>query len=77
MGGSPPENTTVNFKEGGALTLYQTMLSFQGEARFEHNRAEIGGAILATESEIFLSDKVYITNNSASTSGGGLYPLSV
>ena len=73
VGGSPPDNTTVNFKEGGALTLYQTMLSFQGEARFEHNRAEIGGAILSTESEVFLSNKVYVLNNSASKSGGGLY----
>ena len=70
---SPPGNTTVNFKEGGALTLYQTTLRLQGEARFEYNRAEIGGAIVATESEIYLSDQVYVTNNSASTSGGGLY----
>ena len=70
---SPPVNTTVNFKEGGALTLYQTMLNLQGEIRFEHNRAEIGGAIIATESEIYLNDQVYVVNNSASISGGGLY----
>ena len=73
INGSPSVNTTVNFKEGGALTLYQTTLRLQGEARFEHNRAEIGGAIVATESEIYLSDQVYVTNNSASISGGGLY----
>ena len=55
-------NTTVNFKEGGALSLYQTMLIFQGEARFEHehNHAEIGGAIMATESEVYMSDQMYI-----------------
>ena len=70
---SPPENTTVNFKEGGALTLYQTTLSLQGEARFENNHAEIGGAVVATESQIYLNNRVYILNNSASTSGGGLY----
>ena len=70
---SPPVNTTVNFKEGGALTLYQTMLNLQGEARFEYNHAEIGGAIVAIESEIYLSDQVYVVNNSASISGGGLY----
>ena len=55
-------NTTVNFKEGGALSLYQTMLIFQGEARFEHehNHAEIGGAIMATESEVYMSNQMYI-----------------
>ena len=73
INGSPPENTTANFKEGGALTLYQTMLSLQGEVRFEHNHAETGGAIVATESEIFLSNHVYVINNSAAVSGGGLY----
>ena len=70
---SPPANTTVNFKEGGALTLYQTMLSLQGDVRFEYNRAEIGGAIVATESEIYLNDQVNVINNRASISGGGLY----
>ena len=73
MNCSPSEQTTANYKEGGALTLYQTMLSLQGEVRIENNRAEIGGAILATESEVFLSKEVYILNNSASASGGGLY----
>ena len=70
---SPPANTTVNFKEGGALSLYQTVLIIQGEARFECNHAEIGGAIMATESEVHVSDQMHIINNSASISGGGLY----
>ena len=70
---STPMNATVNFKEGGALSLYQTMLNLQGEARFEYNHAEIGGAIVAAESGIYQSDQVYIVNNSASISGGGLY----
>jgi predicted outer membrane repeat protein len=68
-------HTTVNFKEGDALTLYQTMLSLQGEITFEYNHAKIGGAIVATESEIYLSmnNQVYVVNNTASISGGGLY----
>ena len=72
---SPPVNTIVDFREGGALTLYQTMLSFQGEARFECNHAQIGGAMVAIESLIYLSDQtyMYVINNSASVSGGGLY----
>lgn len=73
MNCSPSENTTVNYKEGGALTLYQTMLSLEGDISIENNHAEIGGAILATESELFLSKVVHMFNNSASASGGGLY----
>ena len=71
--GSPPQNTTATFKEGGALTVYQTTLNLQGQVRFENNRAEIGGALVAMESEVYLNDKVYVHNNSASVSGGGLY----
>ena len=70
---TPPANTTVNFKDGRALTLYQTMLSLNGEITFKYNHAEIGGAIVATESEIYLSDHVKVVNNGASISGGGLY----
>ena len=73
VNGSLPVNTTANFREAGALTLYQTMLTLRGETRFEHNNAEIGGAILATDSEVFLSGQAYILNNNASMSGGGLY----
>ena len=70
-----PENTTANFKEGGALTIYQTTISLQGEHRFENNLAEIGGAILGTESEVYVSQyaKVAVVSNNAKTSGGGLY----
>ena len=35
--------------------------------------AEIGGAIVATESELHLQDEVVVTNNRATKSGGGLY----
>ena len=70
-----PKNTTAAFKEGGALTVYQTTLNFQGEHRFENNHAEIGGAILGTESEIYVSKKanVAVVSNNAKKSGGGLY----
>ena len=43
------------------------------KARFEYNCAENGSGILATESELLFSNKVYILSNTASTSGGGLY----
>ena len=70
---SPPENTTANFREGGGLTLHQTALTFHGRVKFLYNHAETGGAIAAMESDIYLNDEVYVFNNSASVSGGGLY----
>ena len=70
---SPPQNTSANFKEGGALTLFQSTLTFQGMCRLENNHAEIGGAIVGTESKLYLNDEVTITNNKAAKSGGGLY----
>ena len=73
VNGTLPENTTANFKEGGTLTLYQKMLNLEGEARFEYNHAETGGAILAIENEIFLSNRLHVINNNASISGGGLH----
>jgi predicted outer membrane repeat protein len=41
------------------------MLTLQGEITFEYNRAEIGSAIVtvATESEVYLNDQVYVVNN--------------
>jgi predicted outer membrane repeat protein len=71
--GSPPQNTSTDLNEGGALTLVQTTLTLRGESRFEHNFAEIGGAIVATESEVRLQDEVLVSNNRASNSGGGFY----
>ena len=71
--GSPPQNTSTDLNEGGAITLVQTKLVLRGESRFEHNRAEIGGAIVATESELRLQDEVFVSNNQASNSGGGVY----
>ena len=69
---SPPENATAYFKEGGALTLYQTSLTLHGMARFENNYAEIGGAIVAVESKVYLNNEVYVLNNGGSGSGGAL-----
>ena len=75
VNGSPPLNTTANFREGGALSVYQSLLTFRGKALFENNSAEAGGAILSTDTEIFVDkdSSVYVTNNNASQDGGGLY----
>ena len=75
LNSTSPRDSTTSFKEGGALTLYQTTLYLQGRSRLENNRAEIGGAIVGTECEIVLNSnaKIDITNNTATKSGGGLY----
>ena len=71
--GSPTQSTTSNFREGGALTLVQTRLSVSGGTLLQHNQAEIGGAIAAADSEIFLNGLVNITKNKAYKTGGGLH----
>ena len=71
--GSPQQSTISSFREGGALTLVQSRLTINGKSVFEGNSAETGGAIAATDSEIFLNDEVNITNNKAYKSGGGVY----
>ena len=50
------------------------MLTFQGKALFKNNSAEAGGAILSTDTEIFISKDsgVYVTNNNATQAGGGM-----
>ena len=73
IGCSPPKNTMTNFKEGGSMTVAQTMVNLRGESRFERNLAEVGGAIVAMESTLHLYDDIYFTNNNAMKSGGAFY----
>lgn len=73
VGGSPQQSMVSSFQEGGALTLVQSRLTISGKSTFEGNSAETGGAIAATDSEIFLNDEVDIMNNSAYKNGGGIY----
>ena len=69
----PKKSLATVLDEGGALTLIQTTLSVHGETIFEHSQAEFSGAILATESQVNLNDKVTMTDNKASKNGGALY----
>ena len=39
--------TSANFQNGGALSLFQSNVVFDGECLFEGNRAENGGAVHA------------------------------
>ena len=62
-----------SFNEGGAITLFQSSAFFDGTCRLEHNHAENGGAILSSESKIYLNGDVTIGYSIATRNGGGVY----
>ena len=69
----PSQSTVDAFQEGGTITLFQSNAFFDGVCTFEYNRAENGGAILSTESKIYVNGDVMIKNNIATRNGGGVY----
>ena len=71
--GSPVQENFANIEEGGAITLYQSNVIFKGEYRMEYNEARNGGAMLVTESKVFVSGRLLIANNKALLHGGGVH----
>ena len=77
----PPQFASlVGFQQGGAITLLQSNVFFESYRRYdssnyiiEHNHAENGGAVHATESKIYVNGGVTIANNTATGNGGGIY----
>ena len=69
----PPSTTTGTFQEGGAITLFQSNVLFDGECNLERNHAENGGAIHSTESRLYINGNVTIAHNTATGNGGGIY----
>ena len=61
------------FQEGGAVTGFQSVIVFTGTANLMYNRAIQGGAILATQSKLYMYGDITISHNTASVSGGGIY----
>ena len=70
---TPSQTVSHDFQEGGAITLFQSNLFFDGECNLEHNHAENGGAIHSTESKLYVNGDVIVTNNIATGNGGGVY----
>ena len=68
-----PSKITTAFQEGGAITLFQSNVFFDGKCIFEHNQAENGGAIHSAESKLYVNGDVTIAHNTATGSGGGVY----
>ena len=69
----PPHTASGDFQEGGAITLFQSNIFFDGECNLEHNHAENGGAIHSTDSRLYVNGDVIIAHNTATGNGGGVY----
>ena len=63
----------VRDHEGGAITLFKSLVIFGGSTYLFHNYAEDGGAIHAVNSEVHIYGDTSITSNTANKTGGGVY----
>ena len=69
----PPQTAIDNFQEGGAITLFQSNIFFDGKCNLEHNHAKNGGAMHSTDSKLYVNGNVTIAHNRATGNGGGVY----
>ena len=67
----PSNKTSLTPQEGGALTSFQSTITFNGETYLLNNQARQGGAILAIGSTIMSYGTTTIANNTATDSNGG------
>ena len=66
-------NSNASDEKGGALTVFQSQVVFDGTCTLKENRANKGGAIHSTESILYLYGDITVANNMAEKSGGGMY----
>ena len=59
MNNTPSQIVSGDFQEGGAITLFQSKVFFDGVYNLEHNHAENGGAIHSTESKLYVKGDSY------------------
>ncbi len=67
------QSNANHLAEGGAITAFQSEITFDGIISLMHNRAPTGGSVIATEAKLRIHGTVIVTNNTASQSGGGIY----
>ena len=67
------ENDTFKLQEGGAITLFLSVIHFGGSCSLSRNHAENGGAIHSSESKLHINGRLAVTHNSANENGGGIY----
>ena len=66
------ENSSSSF--GGAIYVHSSIITFDGETRFEGNRAAVsGGGIFAEESNLTFHGNTTFINNLAMEQGGGIH----
>ena len=70
---TPSQTDSGDFQEGGAITLFQSNVFFDGECNLEHNYAVNGGAMHSTESKHYVNGNLTIAHNTATGHGGGVY----
>ena len=68
-------SSNVLYEEGGAVTCIQSELKFnKASILFEQNHARYGGAMMLSETKVFIINSILrIYSNNASLSGGGMY----
>ena len=68
-----PKRNRYTYEDGGAITVVQSKIIFEGTCSLIKNYAKKGGAIHAVESKIHMHGKTTIANNAAREFGGGIY----
>jgi hypothetical protein len=68
-----PSTRDFDDVRGGAITLYFGELCLYGPTQLSNNHANMGGAILTVESEIYMYTNVKISSNIADSVGGGIF----
>ena len=58
---------------GGAITLLQSNILFEGKCILENNHAKNGGAIQSIMSKLYVNGDLTIAHNTATGNGGGIY----
>ncbi len=61
------------FSNNGPIYAFNSRVEFNGSTTLSNNRGELGGAILADRSEIYIYSKGVIITNNTATSGGGIF----
>ena len=70
-GKSQVAENVITRSEGGAITIFQSIVTFMGKNSLLNNQAHHGGAISATDSTIILHGETIIANNFARNGSGG------
>ncbi len=57
----------------GPIYAFNSRVEFNGSTTLSNNRGELGGAISAVQSEIYINTEGVIITNNTATSGGGIF----